>query len=75
MIYHCKSDLKIYQYTGTDRNQYDLTQFDVIVSSYHTIGVEFKKSSRDPYSVYNYNWFRVILDEAHYIKGRTTNLA
>ncbi|KAF7954691.1 hypothetical protein EAE96_005810 [Botrytis aclada] len=54
-----------------------LRQFDVIITTYHTIAAIWKHHSahQDDESLYSFTWHRVVLDEAHIIKNSQSQLA
>lgn len=65
--------LRVLIYYSSERNKYaaNLHQYDVVISTYGTVSHEFAQGSHIKKSgVYKYKWHRIILDEAHYIKGR-----
>ena len=48
-----------------------IPEYDVILTTYGTVSHEFSKGNHiNKSGIYRFSWFRVILDEAHYIKGR-----
>lgn len=54
-----------YVYHGTNRTQnvYELSKYDIVVTTYGTLAADFSKG---PISVlHRLKWFRVVLDEAH----------
>ena len=51
-----------------DMSAKDLSSYDIVLTTYGKLTSDFTSHKK----LYQYNWFRVILDEAHYIKGRTT---
>ncbi|CDO73050.1 hypothetical protein BN946_scf185007.g104 [Trametes cinnabarina] len=48
---------------------------DVIITSYGTLVSEHAKHERQPSPIFEVEWMRVILDEAHHIKSRTSKSA
>lgn len=54
------------------RNADYLSQCDVVLTTYSTVASEFKTSNTKLFGV---NWHRVVLDEAHMIKDKTTQNA
>lgn len=54
------------------RDTLDLTQYDCVITTYQTVlqdhGKEEKPDARAP--LFRTKWYRIILDEAHYIKNR-----
>jgi len=62
--------LKILVYYGQKRSQefQNLGIFDVVLTTYGIISGEFTGDGKK--DLYNYDWYRVVLDEAHYIKGK-----
>ncbi|CAK9784888.1 hypothetical protein CC85DRAFT_283856 [Cutaneotrichosporon oleaginosum] len=63
----------------------DLKKFDVVLVSYGTLEASFRRQQRgfkrgnlilkEQSPMHSFEWFRVVLDEAHNIKERTTNAA
>ncbi|EJD03591.1 uncharacterized protein FOMMEDRAFT_81947 [Fomitiporia mediterranea MF3/22] len=56
----------------------DVDAIDVIITSYGTLSSEhsrLEKSSDKSVPLFNIEWFRVVLDEAHNIKSRTSKTA
>ncbi|WVO13666.1 hypothetical protein L204_101287 [Cryptococcus depauperatus] len=63
----------------------DLKKFDVVLVSYGTLEASFRRQQRgfkrgdkfikEKSPMHEFEWFRVILDEAHNIKERSTNAA
>lgn len=51
----------------------DLGKYDVVLTTYGILSNE--AASNGEKELYKYEWFRIILDEAHYIKGRTIQTA
>ncbi|KAF7855286.1 uncharacterized protein EAF02_011545 [Botrytis sinoallii] len=65
-------------YHGNNKKSIDfLRQFDVVITTYHTIAAIWKHHSAHPddESLYSFTWHRVVLDEAHIIKNPQSQLA
>ena len=64
--------LRYYIYHGSNRTQdiHELCKYDVVLTTYSIIASEFDRSGRRP--VQQINWFRIVLDEAHMIRGQST---
>jgi len=64
--------MKVLVYYGQKRAQegkdLGVGAYDVVLTTYGIISGEFSGEGKK--DLYNYEWFRVILDEAHYIKGK-----
>ncbi|MBW0520563.1 hypothetical protein O181_060278 [Austropuccinia psidii MF-1] len=50
----------------------DILEYDIIITSYNTITQEFKQTNTSTSFIFNINWHRTILDEAHYICSQYT---
>jgi len=73
-----ENTLKVLQYYGTRKGKcLRLQEYDVVLTTYGVLGAEFgkQKPGQPSTGLFAYNWFRVILDEGHYIKGRATRTA
>ncbi|KAF7898729.1 hypothetical protein EAF00_005175 [Botryotinia globosa] len=65
-------------YHGNNKKSIDfLRQFDVVITTYHTIAAIWKYHSAHPddESLYSLTWHRIVLDEAHIIKNPQSQLA
>lgn len=60
----------MYEYHGQKRDANALKKFDVILTTYGTLSSEPATSP-----LFSLVWHRVMLDEAHLIKGRVTKVA
>eukprot|EP01105_Mastigella_eilhardi_P020217 TRINITY_DN4797_c0_g1_i6.p1 TRINITY_DN4797_c0_g1~~TRINITY_DN4797_c0_g1_i6.p1 ORF type:complete len:660 (+),score=174.99 TRINITY_DN4797_c0_g1_i6:102-2081(+) len=63
---------------GQERDAENVSRHDVVITTYGVLVSEFsslQKSQSDRSSLLNKQWHRVILDEAHTIKSRTTQAA
>ncbi|KAM0314130.1 hypothetical protein ACHAO8_004916 [Botrytis cinerea] len=70
--------LACYIYHGHNKKSIDfLRQFDVVITTYHTIAAIWKHHSahQDDESLYSLTWHRIVLDEAHIIKNPQSQLA
>ena len=70
--------LKIIQYYANQRHRSakDLHRYDVVLTTYGTVAHQFAKANHlTKTGIYKYYWKRIILDEAHYIKGRIIQTA
>ena len=71
-----ENTLTILQYYGTNKKKTRLGDYDVVLTTYGILESEFaKQKDREPSGIFKYEWFRVILDEAHSIKSRSTKTA
>jgi len=70
-----KGTLSVLQYHGTNRKKTRLSDYDVVLTTYGLVESEYNKKGDEAHGVFRYEWFRVILDEAHNIKGRNTSTA
>ncbi|TXT13317.1 hypothetical protein VHUM_00684 [Vanrija humicola] len=73
-------------YHGSQRvKASELQKYDVVLTSYGTLEAAFRRQQRgfkknnllikEKSPLHSFKWFRVVLDEAHNIKERTTNAA
>ena len=64
--------LRYYIYHGSNRTQdvHELSKYDVVLTTYSIIASEFDRLGKRP--VQQINWFRIVLDEAHMIRGQST---
>ncbi|KAK0115666.1 hypothetical protein ONS95_000066 [Cadophora gregata] len=70
---HCDGSLNVNVYHGRGREVSPdaLADWDIVLSTYHTIAAEML----DEHSpLYNVTWFRIVLDEAHIIRRMSTKL-
>jgi len=69
---HQDRTMKVLVYYGQKREQegkdLGVGAYDIVLTTYGIISGEFSGEGKK--DLYNYEWFRVILDEAHYIKGK-----
>lgn len=74
-LHSLKKSFKTFVYYGDKRSdgKGDLGRFDVVLTTYGVLSNE-SGSTKDK-ELYKYEWFRIVLDEAHYIKGRTIQTA
>ncbi|GBG30904.1 DNA repair protein RAD5B [Hondaea fermentalgiana] len=66
--------LRVLRFHGSDRNRgvNVLGNYDCVLTTYGTVASEFQNSGSDLFST---AWERVVLDEAHNVKNRTTDAA
>ncbi|OUM63433.1 hypothetical protein PIROE2DRAFT_43390, partial [Piromyces sp. E2] len=69
--------LKVYIHHGSNRLQDPniLANYDIVISTYNVLALEFnKEKNNENYCapLHKIEWFRIILDEAHYIKEAQT---
>ncbi|EAR86636.2 SNF2 family amine-terminal protein (macronuclear) [Tetrahymena thermophila SB210] len=70
-----QNSLTYYAYYGNNREN-NLNIYDVVITTYGTISSEFaSQSNLNNKNLYKFNWHRIVLDEAHYIKGRVIQIA
>ncbi|KAI1421262.1 hypothetical protein F5Y12DRAFT_790125 [Xylaria sp. FL1777] len=53
---------------------FDLKNFDIVLTTYSTLAADWR-ARRKTSSILSHNWYRVILDEAHYIRNPSTDRA
>ncbi|KAH7032710.1 SNF2 family N-terminal domain-containing protein [Microdochium trichocladiopsis] len=68
---HVGDDLTYVKYHGAGRlkDAESLSKADVVITTYHTLAVEFKEKRS---LLHNIHWFRVVLDEGHMIRRPAT---
>ena len=71
VLHSSPSHFRTLLYYG-DTRPLDLHNYDIVITTYGIVSCEY--SLQNP-SIFSYSWFRIVLDEAHYIKGRTIQLA
>jgi len=59
--------MKVIQYYGCGRKKVSLDDFDIVLTTYGTLSSEYIRNKGS--GLFSHKWFRVILDEGHYIKG------
>ena len=66
--------LTVSRYHGPERSADELQTYDVILTTYKILALEFKGRRKDA-GLFKYDWHRIILDEAHMIKSRLAETA
>lgn len=71
---HTKADKvpTVFIYHGTKKKEVaDLSQYDVVVTSYGALAVEYKPNAQRPSAkgIFSMHWRRVVLDEGHTIRN------
>lgn len=64
--------LNVATYHGPTRKQTaEFSQYDVVITTYNIVSTEFKEN-REKSPLFSHSWRRVVLDEAHVIRGKRT---
>ncbi|KAJ8131633.1 hypothetical protein O1611_g1992 [Lasiodiplodia mahajangana] len=76
---HMSPEIRTLVYYGPDRtkNPYELSQYDIIITTYNVVCSEWKVGKRNPQRrkqkcLSFYTWHRIVLDEAHMIREKST---
>lgn len=72
-----KDALKVYIYHGADRvkSANFLAEYDVVLTTFATLAAEYNPKSLKASPLFAVPWYRVVLDEAHTIKDKSTRTA
>lgn len=72
-----KDALSVYIYHGADRvkSATFLADYDVVLTTFATLAAEYNPKTQKASPLFAVPWFRVILDEAHTIKDKSTRTA
>ena len=62
------------RYHGPSRKYARLAACDIVITTYHTISSEWKRRQRGDPTIFGKHWHRIVLDEAHIIRGASTNI-
>lgn len=65
----------IYHGPGRIRQRCELSEYDIVITTYGSVASEFSNRSKGKpgeYPLEDINWFRVVLDEAHMIREQST---
>ena len=63
------------RYHGSNRKADRLHEYDVVITTYHTLAMESKKAKQLPQSVIQKRWHRIVLDEAHLIRSASAKIS
>ncbi|KAK8050946.1 SNF2 family domain-containing protein [Apiospora rasikravindrae] len=68
---HTGTHLKVFRYHGTERekNTADVADYDVVITTYNTLASDYKRKKSILHKI---GWYRIVLDEAHYIRNHST---
>ncbi|EGR32380.1 snf2 superfamily rad5 protein, putative [Ichthyophthirius multifiliis] len=66
-----KNSISCFIYYGNQRKK-GLEDYDIVLTTYGTLSSEFQIENSE---LFKYKWDRIVLDEAHYIKGRIVQVA
>lgn len=70
---HMKTDLDVFVYHGAERviDRSQLAEHDIVLTTYHTLNADHARSTD---LITQVAWYRIVLDEAHFIRRTATFL-
>lgn len=72
---HAQGKFTIYCYHGPNRTRdpQKLAKYDIVLTTYQTVASDF--NIKDDRAIFTAQWFRIVLDEAHQIRNKSTGVS